>query len=421
MNKTDRGALLTVFLVVLIDLLGFGIILPLLPFFASRFDVSPVMIGLLYSVYSFAQLIFSPIWGRISDRIGRRPVMLVSTFGAAAAYVLFAFSHNFALLFFSRLLAGIMGGNISTAQAYVADVTSPEERAKGMGMIGAAFGIGFTLGPAFAALFINEHFAAWVHQSFLPVAWSDWMSNNRYALPGFFAAALSALSFLMIVFKLPETVGRADLGDASRVARHGVFNKKFWVHFSRKNRAVGHALPLLLIGMFVLALGHSSLYSSFPLYCKSVLLLSPGQVGMQFVIMGVVTVLVQGGMIRPLVKRYGEKPLFLAGGVLMSAGLALVPFGQTAAVTSIFLGIMAVGAGLCGPTLTSLLSKEAEPAHVGAMMGTAQGMSALGRVIGPTWGGFLYGMNARWPFWITGCFMLALVWIGVDIRNKGTN
>ena len=143
----SKPALATVFLAVLIDLMGFGIVLPLLPFYASLFKASPVAIGLLYSIYSFAQLIFSPIWGGLSDRVGRRPIMLMSTLGASFAYLLFGLAHTLPLLFLSRLIAGIMGGNISTAQAYVVDVTPPEKRAEGMGLIGAAFGIGFGLGP----------------------------------------------------------------------------------------------------------------------------------------------------------------------------------------------------------------------------------------------------------------------------------
>ncbi|MDR9367221.1 MAG: MFS transporter, partial [Balneolaceae bacterium] len=139
----NKSALATVFLVVVIDLLGFGIVLPLLPFYAQEFSASAVTIGLLYSVYSFMQLIFSPIWGSWSDRVGRRPIMLMSTFGAVIAYIIFGFAGSLSVLFLSRIVAGTMGGNISTAQAYIADITDSENRARGMGLIGAAFGIGF--------------------------------------------------------------------------------------------------------------------------------------------------------------------------------------------------------------------------------------------------------------------------------------
>ena len=191
----NKSALATVFLVVMIDLLGFGIVLPLLPFYAQEFSASAVTIGLLYSVYSFMQLIFSPIWGSWSDRIGRRPIMLLSTFGAVLAYIIFGLAESVGVLFLSRIVAGMMGGNISTAQAYIADVTDSENRARGMGLIGAAFGIGFVIGPATATGLIHPAFhefvADWGYVNF-----AEWMSNNRFALPGFFCC----FSFILQLF-----------------------------------------------------------------------------------------------------------------------------------------------------------------------------------------------------------------------------
>ena len=204
----NKPALATVFLVVMIDLLGFGIVLPLLPFYAQEFAASAVTIGLLYSVYSFMQLIFSPIWGSWSDRIGRRPIMLMSTFGAVIAYTIFGLAESLGVLFLSRIVAGTMGGNISTAQAYIADVTDNENRARGMGLIGAAFGIGFVVGPATATALIHPSF----HQFIAGTGFTEfaaWMESNRFALPGFFAAFMSLLSFLLVLVKLPETVDDA--------------------------------------------------------------------------------------------------------------------------------------------------------------------------------------------------------------------
>src|SRR3989338_1185273 len=215
--KKNSSALLTVFLAVLIDLMGFGIILPLLPFYASVFGASAVQVGLLYSIYPFAQLIFSPIWGGLSDRIGRRPIMLLSTFGASIAYLIFGLAHTLWLLFLSRFLAGVMGGNISTAQAYVADVTTHEDRAKGMGLIGAAFGIGFVIGPALGALLIHPKFLEFFHI----------LRQNEFALPGIFAALMSFSSFILVLFKLPETV-KVEANNGERIARTSIFGKTFW-------------------------------------------------------------------------------------------------------------------------------------------------------------------------------------------------
>ncbi len=401
------AALLTVFSVVFIDLMGFGIVLPLLPFYASVFKASPVAVGLLYSIYSFAQLIFSPIWGRISDRIGRRPIMLMSTLGACFAYTLFGLSHSLFLLFLSRLIAGVMGGNISTAQAYVTDVTTPEDRAKGMGLIGAAFGIGFVMGPALATLLVHPAFL-----SFFKIA-----DQNKYALPGFFAALLSLTSFLLVLFKLPETVTQSE-NVSLKFVKSGIFTERFWQSiFEGKASSPRYLFPLLILSIFLLSFAQSSLYSSFPLFCKQKLNLSAEKVGMQFVYMGLIAVLIQGGVIRVLVKRFREEKLFLLGSVVMLIGFILIPFAPSKNSLTLFLSLMAIGSSLNGPTLNSLISKQADPSKVGATMGTSQGMAGLGRVIGPTWGGFLYGISYRLPFLATACLLSLTIFVGFQLRT----
>ncbi|MBI1977735.1 MAG: MFS transporter [Candidatus Omnitrophica bacterium] len=404
-HTTQRAALGTVFLAVLIDLMGFGIILPLLPFYASVFGATPVQVGLLYSIYPFAQLIFSPIWGGLSDRVGRRPIMLLSTLGASVAYLIFGLAHTLALLFISRFIAGVMGGNISTAQAYVADVTTHEDRAKGMGLIGAAFGIGFVIGPAIGALLIHPKFL----ESF------QISVQNEFALPGFFAAGLSFLSFLLVMYKLPETVKKQENGE-TKMIKASIFTPAFWKFIFE----VGQKgfFPLFLISVFLIVFAQASLYSAFPLFCKNQLGLSADQVGIFFVYMGVIAIVIQGGLIKRLTKKFGEKTLFLAGNILMLTGLALIPF--TGSQTTLFftLGIMSVGGSLNVPTLNSLISKEAPPEKMGVTMGTSQGIASLSRVIGPTWGGFLYEIGFRLPFLLTAVFLLATIQIGRKIKRR---
>jgi len=232
-----KGSLATVFLVVLIDLIGFGLVLPLLPFYAREFAATPVVIGLLYSIYSVAQLLFSPIWGSLSDRLGRRPIMLLSTGGAVVAYIIFGLAGSLAVLFVSRLVAGVMGGNIATAQAYIADVTSDEDRAKGMGLIGAAFGIGFVLGPALASGLIHPGFQEWVGAMGL-TGLAEWMEVRRFGLPGFFAAFLSLCSFLMVLFFLPETVAR-ESDSKERAAGKGASGERAAGSSVTEKRAAG--------------------------------------------------------------------------------------------------------------------------------------------------------------------------------------
>lgn len=410
-DTLKKGKLYTVFLVVLVDLMGFGIVLPLLPFYATEFNASPVMIGILYSVFSFAQLIFSPIWGSLSDRIGRRPIMLLSTFGAVIAYIIFGLAGSLFVLLLSRVIAGVMGGNISTAQAYIADVTTPAERARGMGLIGAAFGLGFVLGPAMAAALIHPAFHNWIGGLGIGDA-AIWIETNKYALPGFFAAFLSFCSFLLVWLKLEETVDKKKAGAQKHTIRYGVFTPGFWKSLKAGKDKSSPMFGLLLFAAFLLSFGQASLYSAFPLFCDSELGMSPEQVGIQFFYIGLIAVIVQGGLIRPLTRWFPEEKVFLAGNILMTAGMALLALSGSVNVLTLFLGIMALGHSLNLPTMNSLISKEADPNRVGAMMGTAQGLSGLGRTIGPTWGGFLFGMSPFLPFWLTAVVLTITIWIG---------
>jgi MFS family permease len=413
----NKSALATVFLVVVIDLLGFGIILPLLPFYAQEFAASAVMIGLLYSVYSFMQLIFSPIWGSWSDRIGRRPIMLLSTFGAVIAYVVFGLAESLGVLFFSRVIAGMMGGNISTAQAYIADVTDSANRARGMGLIGAAFGIGFVIGPATATALIHPTFHEMVANAGF-TEFASWMEGNRYALPGFFAAFLSFCSFLMVLFKLPETVDTSKPREKV-FRRPSVFTPKFWrlLKDQKGKSARGYLIPLV-IGFFLLSFGESSLYSAFPLFAESQLNMTAEQVGIQFFYIGIIAVIVQGFLIKSLTNAFSEEKLFMVGNILMVIGLGLIPFATSMLTLAIFLGLMALGKSLNTPTITSLISKEAREDNVGAVMGASQGLSGLGRMIGPTWGGALFAVYFGLPFVATAVIVAATVWIAVGLISK---
>ncbi len=420
MSLNRKGALATVFLVVVIDLMGFGIVLPLLPFYASEFHVSAVGIGLLYSIYSLAQLIFSPVWGRLSDKVGRRPVMLLSTFGAAMAYLLFAFSHSFAMLFASRLIAGLMGGNVSTAQAYVADVTDAKERTKGMGLIGAAFGIGFVLGPAIATFLIHSSIQQGLVRLNLPVL-TALFARSPYAIPGIFAALLSLLSFIFVLTLLPETAPVFTGHGSASVERPGLFSQRFWAGVRAKSTgSKGQLLPTLLLSLFLISVGHSTLYSAFPLFCKRKLNLPPDAVGLLFTVMGIIAVLIQGGFIRVLQKRIAERRLYIAGCILMTLGLFLIPFARSEKGLIVYLAVMAVGASLNGPTLNSLISQQAEPSEIGSFMGISQGMAALGRVVGPTWGGILFGLSYWAPFLATAGLVFLTVFLAFRIKSAKT-
>ncbi|OIO37793.1 MAG: hypothetical protein AUJ71_04385 [Candidatus Omnitrophica bacterium CG1_02_49_16] len=398
MNKPM--ALLTVFLVVMIDLIGFGIVLPGLENYASDLNASPLFVGIIYSSYSLAQLIFSPLWGSLSDRIGRRPVMMASTLGAGAAYLWFAFSTSLGMLLFCRVFAGMMAGNISTAQAYVADVTDSKDRAKGMGLIGAAFGIGFVVGPALGGIIMK----------IFPL--------NPFYIIGVTAAGLSVLSFLLVVTRLPEprraVPTNANTGD--RLIKTSIFTKNFWNYFRKINRESPGAFFKFLICIFLLTLGQASIYEAFPYFCRVHLGLPVAIVYHQYIWMGLVAVVIQGGLIRVLVKRFGERKLFLLGSLLTGVSLCVIPFTRNTHDLTAVMMLMAAGASLAVPTLTSLISKESSAENYGVTMGVSQSFSAMARAIGPTWGSLLLGISFRAPFVITGALVLLTIWVGHEKR-----
>jgi MFS family permease len=406
-------ALTTVFLVVLVDLMGFGLVLPLLPFYASDFHASDIQIGILYSIFSAAQLIFSPLWGSLSDRFGRRPIMLLSTFGAAVSYVMFGLADSYWMLLVSRAIAGIMGGNISAAQAYIADVTKPEERAAGMGLIGAAFGLGFVIGPAAATALLHPSFPS-VMESLGASAFSQWVLAHKLEAPGFFAALLSFISFLLVVFKLPESVKE---GATYGSARKGIFSADFWRQFAPGTSA-SPVIALLFAGTLFIWIGQGTMFSAFPMFCERKLGMSPDKVGIQFFYIGIFTAVMQGFLLRMIAKRFSEKNLFLSGTILNTIAMFsyVVVDSQAALLVSLF--IMATGNSLIQPSIASLISKEAKPEEVGSLLGTSQSVAGLGRVIGPAWGGFWISFGVNMPFLITGFILLPAIWMAVRLKRK---
>ncbi len=382
----------------MIDLIGFGIVLPGLEAYAASLQASPLFSGVIYSSYSLAQLVFSPIWGSLSDRIGRRPIMMLSTLGASAAYLLFAFSGSLGMLLFCRVFAGIMAGNISTAQAYVADVTEPKDRAKGMGLIGAAFGIGFVVGPALGGLIMK----------FFP--------TDPFYVIGLLAAALSAVSFLLVVTCLPESRKESGLSEG-HVIKTSVFTRSFWKHLAEINRGSGGIFLGLLISVFLLTLGQSSIYVAFPYFCRTILGLPVSAIYRQYILMGLLAVVVQGGLLRILVKKFGERNLFWLGSLLLAVALSSIPFAKNESTLTLALLAMTAGASLAVPTLSSMISKESTAENYGVTMGLSQSFSASARAIGPTWGSALLKLSFQAPFVITGALVLLTLWVGFRVKR----
>ena len=351
----SRSATLALFLTVFIDLIGFGIVLPLLPSYAARLQVNDARIGIVVAAFSLMQFLLAPWWGRLSDRIGRRPVILVGLAGSACSYLLFAYAGTFWILLLSRLVAGGMGATVSVAQAYLADVTPPERRAKAMGLIGAAFGLGFVVGPAIGGLTSR---------------WGE-------AMPGLVAAGLSTANFVLAWFRLPETRVHQP-----REARGGAA-----VHW----RLLVAPYAVLLLS----TIAFTVMYVVFPLYVERTLGYDRHQTAYLFVLLGFVTAVVQGGLVGRLVQRYGERRLMEAGCLLVALGLGLLPWTTGASPDhrlAALLGVMlllGLGPGLISPSTTGYISRIAPPSEQGRALGLLGSVSAIARIIGPVLAGTL--------------------------------
>jgi multidrug resistance protein len=349
--------LIIVFVTVFIDLLGFGIIIPLLPFYAETFGATGFTIGLLATSFSLMQFIFAPIWGRLSDRIGRRPIILLGLLGSCLSYLAFGLASTLPSLFMARIFAGIAGANIPTAQAVVADLTTPENRAKGMGLVGAAFGLGFIFGPAIGGF----------------------LSQYGYAVPAFFASGLSLANFVAAWFLLPESL-RPEHRAMERVGRIAAL---------RAALARPH-LPLLLVIGFLVVAAFSGYESTFALYAERTYGFTASSIGYIFALVGVILVIVQGAFVGRVVKRIGEHHVVPVSLALVAAGLLMIPATTSVAALLVATGVMAVGMGFNSPSLMSLVSRYSTAEDQGGVMGLTQSLNSLARIVGPMWGGFAF-------------------------------
>jgi DHA1 family tetracycline resistance protein-like MFS transporter len=355
------------FLIVFVDLGGFGLIIPLLPFYAERFGASPQLVTILMAVFSLMSMISAPLWGRISDRIGRRPVLMASMLAAAFAYLWMGFASELWMLFAARAFAGLCAGNIAAAQAYIADVTPPEKRARGMGMIGAAFGLGFIIGPALGGLVAGNE-----------------IGSADLQTPGLIAAGLSAAAFLGVVLLLPESLPAAVRARPSR-SRRAILQ-------SVLRRPV---LARLLAVFFIVILAFAGMESTFAMWAMRQYGWGPAQIGYVFTYVGLLSAIMQGGLIGPLTRRFGEERLMQSGLALIALGLLLLPFARALLPLGIALTAQAVGMGAMQPSLNSLISRRAGVEEQGEVMGLAQSVGSLSRVLGPVIAGALFEAFGR--------------------------
>ena len=375
--------LVVIFVTVFIDLIGFGIIIPLLPFYAEHFGASALAVGLLSTSFSAAQFLFAPFWGRLSDRIGRRPVILVGLVGSAASYALFALADSLWMLFVARTLSGIAGANIPTAQAFIADLTTPENRARGMGMIGAAFGLGFVFGPAIGGF----------------------LSQWGYAVPAWFAAALSFANFVAAIFVLPESRPREARGDDQGSGRL----RSFRLALGRPH------LPLVLGIYFLVLTAFSSFESMFALYGEHRFGLTAETIGYVFALVGAVLATVQGLLVGRVVGRLSERRVVPLAILLLSFSLGLVAMSGSVGMLTLACALLAVGMGFNGPSLMSVISQLADPRGQGGTLGVSQALGSLARIVGPVWGGWVYDRFGHQVPFVTAAGLM-LVACGMSLR-----
>ena len=384
---TSKSQLGLLFLAVFIDLLGFGIIIPLLPFFAVELGASPFVYTTLAASYSIMQFIFAPFWGKISDRVGRRPIILMGIFGSFIGFLLFGLSYELWMLFGSRIIAGIFtAATLTTAQAYIADSTPPQKRAAAFGMLGVAFGLGFAFGPVIGGFLSTVHF----------------FGMSDFALPSFFAAGLSLINLLGASIWLPESLPEDLKGK--------VASKKHSLSLTELGRIRSYPNVALIIASFaIITFAFSGFEVIFALFANHVnSSIQAATIGYILGYVGIIVILGQGAIIRPMVSMFGEKQTILAGLILTAIGL--ISLTATSSLLSIFIAMtpLALGVSLSNPALNSALSKSVPRDQQGSVLGTNQGMSSLMRIVGPLFAGALFEIDYRLPF-IASAALLVLV------------
>ncbi len=385
------------FLIVFVDLVGFGILVPLLPFYVDRVGAGPEIITITLGLYSLFQFIAAPIWGWLSDRYGRKPILAWSLSGFAISYLILGFADSLWMVVASRVFGGLMAGNISAAFAYVTDITTPETRATGMGMVGAAFGLGFIFGPVIGGV----------------LAGSD-IETANFLLPALVATGMTTVALLGVIFVLPESLSQ-ELRDQIRNRPKISLKMRIEAAFKRQ------ALTLIVLIGFGVTMAWALLETTLALWANSVLSLGPRDIGLLLTYVGVIGVIIQGGMIGPLTRRFGEHSLVAAATCFLFCGYGFLAASQGWTLLVTAMTFLAVGNALSNPSLSSLVSKEADETERGAVLGVFQGAGSLARVAGPMYAGLVFvQFGPAIPFMIAAACMVPTLVMVFLLPSKGS-
>ncbi|MBI5687497.1 MAG: MFS transporter [Verrucomicrobia bacterium] len=374
----NKRSLLIIFLTVFVDMLGFGIVIPLLPLYVKEFGASAATCTAVLASYLIAQTLCAPVLGRISDRVGRRPVLIASLAGAAVSFFMLGWAPSLVWLFVARILSGVTGGSVSAAKSYIADVTTKENRAHGMGMLGAGIALGYVFGPPLGGVLGHYHIT----------------------LPYFVAGGIALLNCVAAVFFLPAP---------PRVAPREHADELSSLAYARRALSQPRLGAYLWI-VFCVTLTFSLFTGTYALFCEQGLGFTQNKIGLLFGFTGVTATIVQGGMIRPLVKRAGELPLVVVGTALFAVSMALLPLASSVAAILGVLLMMACGNSFNGPTLLALVSHEAPPEEQGRALGFEQSVESIARIAGLLLGGALFDLR-NWAPYAFGAVLMVLGYV----------
>jgi len=382
-DRAGTALLKPVYLAVFLDMVAFAVILPVLPFYAMDLGGAGLWLGILLTSYSAAKLFGATVAGRLSDRFGRKPLLIVGLVGSGVSFILTGMAGSLVVLAIARAVAGLFGGTIATAQAYVADVTRPAERARYMGLLGASIGCGFIVGPGIGAA----------------------LGGYGFVVVTSVAAVLALLNSLLAVFLIRETPRRRDR------------TRSTW---SWQDLAAQPASIVILAAMFLTLFAFVSMETTLAFVARGEYGLDERGFGMILVYVGVIMIIVQGGIVGRLVPRFGERRLSAVGALLLGSSLLVLPFAQSFAVAMAFLGVLAVGQGLVSPTLSTLLSRRTSEAMQGGMLGLGQSVASAARAVGPVLAGWLYDQGPSWPFILGGTTAMVAAIALVRLRSTDT-